>query len=145
MRPASRGDNGPLVPCPSRIEGAAAGAFQPGLEESPVTTTPATTIPARTPTAPVLLHDQLAEGGEMQQAPRGGWRFADPLDEAAHGAAAPPPSLVLPRRADPFQAHAPEDETRAGFEGDPQHPAHGYPGGGTWSTWTEAAAYRRAS
>jgi hypothetical protein len=81
------------------------------------------------------LRDQLAEGGEMQQEPRGGWRFGDPREDAAHGAAAPLPPLVLPRRPDPFNVVEPGDEARESFEGDPQNPAHAYPRSGTQGTW----------
>jgi hypothetical protein len=91
--------------------------------------------PPNPPDVPNPLHDQLAEGGEMQQEPRGGWRFTDPSEQAAHGAAAPPPPLSQPRRPDPFDVTTRQDEARAALPGDAQNPSHGHRGGGTWVTW----------
>lgn len=79
--------------------------------------------------------EQQQEGGEMAHDPRGGWHFANPVDDRAHGATARPPPLGVARGTDPSQRPEGTDPQRLRFRGDPQHPPQSFAHGGTQGTW----------
>jgi hypothetical protein len=82
--------------------------------------------------------DAEREGGEMAHDPRGGWQFATPADERAHGADAPPPPLAVPDEPDPSVRPESTDPERLRFQGDPQHPPQSFAHGGTQGTWDQS-------
>lgn len=96
--------------------------------------TPGSTAP---PQPPDRLREQQREGGEMAHDQRGGWRFRDRAEQAAHGAASAMPPLGRPGR-DPYNVAAAPDKERRQFGGDAQRPSHGYAHTGTQGTWSDA-------
>src|SRR5262245_24691600 len=81
------------------------------------------------------LAEQGREGGEMAHDPRGGWRFATPADERAHGPDAPPPPLDVLDEPDPSERPESTDAERLRLGADAQHPPQSFPHGGTQGTW----------
>ena len=86
-------------------------------------------------------HALLADT-ELENDPRGGWRFHDPADEACFGTVGDEHrGLVLPQESPPLASEG--DSQRLAFAGDAQFPPQGYARSGTQGTWDEGLAVSR--